>query len=248
MCRITVLSLLVAGAVARPHGRPQVDKSGMPSEAQLQATLKHLHDKAPVTHLRGEYWEIQRRLKSSKRQLGEHMKEEAKKSSILSHPDAQSVFVQEQAEQQEMDRLAGKHDPITGTEHSNPEDPELGVLREPDLEGPGLIEESMEKYNEGEDAQDEFNEVNAENAGVEREVVPVKNVDGEGWFVDDKAEYHTAIDEAVAAHRHDVVRLGRASMSISAMQAKKKQEKKDEDKEDSNEATELLHEDGFEGY
>jgi len=243
MCRITILSLLVAGAVAHPrHPKHGQDNAGGLSDAQLRATIEHLHDPAPKTHLRGEYWEVQRRLRSSKRQLGENMKEEAKRSSILSHPDAQQSFVQEQADQQQMDAIAGKFPELTGQEHSNPEDPERGVLREPDLEGTGLIEEEMERYNEGEDAQEELDEVNAEDAGVEPEVVPVKNVDGEGWIVDDKQEYHDAIDEAVAAHRHDVVRLGRANVRISAMNEKKKQEKEQEDQEDKDEASELFHE------
>ena len=50
--------------------------------------------------------------------------------------------------------------------------------------------------------------------GVEPEVVPVKNVDGNGFYIDDKSDFHYAVDEAVAAHRHDVVRNGRVASIV----------------------------------
>lgn len=143
-----------------------------------------------------------------------------------------------------MEANAGKF-ALTGTEHSNPEDPEFGVLREPDLEGPGLLEEAMERENEGNDAQADVDEVDAEDAGVEPEVVPVKNVDGNGFYIDDKSDFHFAVDEAVAAHRHDVVRMGRVNAQMEARKSQRAREIAAEKEDDRREADQLMNEDGF---
>jgi len=251
MWSITIASLLVAGAFAGNHDRDLIKArigNTKGADKALQQTLAHLHDKAPETHLRGQFWEVNRRLRSSKHQLAANLKEEARKASILSHPDAQAVFVQEQAEQQQLDALSGKHHAVTGMDHSNPDDTDYGVLREPDLEGPGVLEDEMERENEGEDAQADLNEEDAEDAGVEPEVVPVKNVDGEGWFVDDKLDFHNSLDEAVAARRHDIVKMGRVKVHQEARHAQKEKEKKTQDEDDQSEARDLVNEEKNQDY